>query len=73
SDEEDWVNEEDDDDEITDNFIEGVNTEEIALNDIQQKVRDVIDIARAIVTTTKRTSILSTFIEKKRIHVNLSL
>ncbi|CAF5165946.1 unnamed protein product, partial [Rotaria magnacalcarata] len=37
SDEEDWVNEEDDDDEITDNFIEGVNTEEIALNDIQQK------------------------------------
>ncbi|CAM4794593.1 unnamed protein product [Rotaria magnacalcarata] len=73
SDEEDWVNEEDDDDEITDNFIEGVNTEEIALNDIQQKVREVIDIARAIVTTTKRTSILSTFIEKKRIHVNLSL
>ncbi|CAF4887285.1 unnamed protein product, partial [Rotaria magnacalcarata] len=68
SDEEDWVNEEDDDDEITDNFIEGVNTEEIALNDIQQKVREVIDIARAIVTTTKRTSILSTFIEKKRIH-----
>ncbi|CAF2018095.1 unnamed protein product [Rotaria magnacalcarata] len=64
--EDDWVND-DDDDEITDNFVEGVNTEEMILYDFQHKVREVIDFVRAIVTTTNRTSLLSTLIKKKTI------
>jgi hypothetical protein len=66
-----WIDE-NHDDETTDNFIEGVNTEEILLDDLQKKVRGVIDITREIVKTAKRTTILSNFIEKKRLKINLN-
>ncbi|CAF1212449.1 unnamed protein product [Rotaria sordida] len=72
SDEEDSFDEHDDD-EIFDNFIEGVNTEEIQLDDIQRKVREVIDITRDIVKTANKTSILSSFIDKKRSDMNTYL
>lgn len=71
SDEEDWID--DDNDEILDNFVEGVNTEDTSLDDIQQKIRDVVEITRDIIATTKRTSILSMFMEKKRSSINIHL
>jgi hypothetical protein len=43
------------------------------LDDLQKQVKKVVDITREIVTTTKRTTILSTFIEKKRINYNLKV
>ncbi|CAF3243510.1 unnamed protein product, partial [Rotaria sp. Silwood2] len=45
---------EDHDQETIDNFVEGVNSEEVVLDDLQQKLREVILIARDIVNTTKK-------------------
>jgi hypothetical protein len=66
---EEWVDD-DNDDEITDNFVEGVNTEETILDNIQQKIADVIDKIREIVNKIKSSSILTAFIEKKRLIFN---
>ncbi|CAF4902765.1 unnamed protein product, partial [Rotaria sp. Silwood2] len=46
------------DEKIVDNFIQGVSTEEILLDDLQKQITKVIDITRNIVNTTKQTSTL---------------
>ncbi|CAF3423401.1 unnamed protein product, partial [Rotaria sp. Silwood2] len=71
-DEDEWIDL-DHDEETIDNFIEGVNTEVILLDDLQNQVKKVIDITRRIVNTTKRTSTLSAFVEKKRMNYNLKV
>ncbi|CAF3256373.1 unnamed protein product, partial [Rotaria sp. Silwood2] len=71
-DEGEWVDL-DHDEEIVDNFIEGVNTEEILLDDLQKQGKKVIDITRKTVNTTKQTSTLSAFVEKQRINYNLKV
>ncbi|CAF3838391.1 unnamed protein product [Rotaria sordida] len=67
---EEWMDEEDDD-EATDNFIEGINTEETLLDYIPQMVKDTIDKTREIVNTIKGSSILTSFIEKQRLNFNV--
>jgi len=67
---EEWVDEEDGDEEITDNFVEEVNTNETSLDYIPQMVKDIIDNTREIVRTIKSSSILTGFLEKKRLIYN---
>ncbi|CAF4732068.1 unnamed protein product, partial [Rotaria sp. Silwood2] len=69
-DESEWVDL-DHDEKIVDNFIQGVSTEEILLDDLQKQITKVIDITRNIVNTTKQTSTLSAFVEKQRINYSL--
>ncbi len=73
SDEDEWIDENDDDGGTTDNFSEGVNIEETFLDNLQQKTRDVIDKAREIVKTIKYSSVLSAFINKQRLNYNLKV
>ncbi|CAF1359176.1 unnamed protein product [Adineta steineri] len=72
SDEDEWIDS-DHDEEIIDNFIEGVNLQDVVLDDLQKQVKKVVHIAREIVNTSKRTAILSNFLEKKRINYNLQV
>ncbi|CAF1168436.1 unnamed protein product [Rotaria sp. Silwood1] len=68
---EEWTDEEDDnDEEIVDNFVEGINMDETSLDYIPQMIKDVIDKTREIINTIKGSSILTSFIEKKRLHFN---
>ena len=67
------MDEENGDEETTDNFAEGVNTEETLLDYIPQMVKDVIDKTREIVNTIKASSILTSFIERRRLNFNACL
>ncbi|CAF5000630.1 unnamed protein product [Rotaria sp. Silwood1] len=68
---EEWTDEEDDNhEEIVDNFVEGINMDETSLDYIPQMIKDVIDKTREIINTIKGSSILTSFIEKKRLHFN---
>ena len=64
------MDEDDDDGEIIDNFVEGINIDETLLDYIPQMVKHVIDKTREIVKTIKASSILTSFIERKRLSFN---
>lgn len=65
------IDEEEQEEEVKDNFIQGVHVTEVTLDVDEQKINDVITNCRKIVAMVKKSSILTSFIEKKRTKFNI--
>jgi hypothetical protein len=65
-----WNDEDDEEEETTDHFIEGVNDNEVSLDQISETVNDLIEKIREIVTMIKSSSVFTSFMERIRLTFN---